>query len=315
MDLNDAARGVAGIILAAGASSRMGRPKMLLPMAGGTLLSTVSRALLDGPLSKVVVVLGHDADRIRRDAGLPADPRLEVAVNDDWASGMASSLRRGLAACETAGAVLVALGDQPGMTGDRVRRIVSAWHPGVHLVLPVHAGRAGHPVLFGRPLWPELRALKGDTGARDVVKRHVLKAIQVPEPPLPDLDTEEDLRRYEAGTLPADTGLEVPGSPRDGGTLEVKEGSMETPAASASAQVVPMEGHRAPTAAAPPEERRHRSRTPLRIILFAVFVTTALWVYNLYAVPTWDKILSFLQGYFFGSFVMAWILQRADRVE
>jgi uncharacterized membrane protein YedE/YeeE len=61
-------------------------------------------------------------------------------------------------------------------------------------------------------------------------------------------------------------------------------------------------------------ERRARSRTPLKIILFVLFITTALWVFDLYTRPNWDKILSFLQGYFFGSFVMAWILQRADRM-
>ena len=86
---------------------------------------------------------------------------------------------------------------------------------------------------------------------------------------------------------------------------------METPVA--SAPVVPMAAHPR-TAADKPEERRHRSRIPLRVILIAVFITTALWIYDLYAIPTWDKIVSFLQGYFFGSFVMAWILQRADRV-
>jgi hypothetical protein len=61
-------------------------------------------------------------------------------------------------------------------------------------------------------------------------------------------------------------------------------------------------------------DRRHRSRTPLKIILIALFITTALWVFDLYTRPSWDKIISFLQGYFFGSFVMAWILQRADRM-
>jgi hypothetical protein len=61
-------------------------------------------------------------------------------------------------------------------------------------------------------------------------------------------------------------------------------------------------------------ERRARSRTPLKIILFVLFITTALWVFDLYTRPSWDKITSFLQGYFFGSFVMAWILQRADRM-
>jgi molybdenum cofactor cytidylyltransferase len=294
---------VAGIVLAAGASTRMGRPKMLLPIEGGTLLSTVTRALLDGGLSRVVVVLGHEADRIRRDAGLPEDERLEVVVNDAWPSGMASSLRRGLDACREAEAALVALGDQPGMTADRVRRIASAWRPGAPLVLPVHEGRAGHPVLFGRRLFSELRALEGDVGGRDVVKRHVSNAIQVPVPPLPDLDTDEDLRRYQAGTLPARHGLEVPASASRTRRRQEQGGSMETPAATAHPPVV----------ATNPEERRHRSRIPLRIILFAVFVTTALWIYDLYAIPTWDKIVSFLQGYFFGSFVMAWILQRADR--
>ena len=73
---------------------------------------------------------------------------------------------------------------------------------------------------------------------------------------------------------------------------------------------------RQPAAVAPgkPDERRHRSRTPLKIILIALFITTALWVFDLYTRPSWDKIISFLQGYFFGSFVMAWILQRADRM-
>ena len=62
------------------------------------------------------------------------------------------------------------------------------------------------------------------------------------------------------------------------------------------------------------EDRRARSRTPLKIILFVLFITTSLWVFDLYTRPNWDKIISFLQGYFFGSFVMAWILQRADRM-
>ena len=76
----------------------------------------------------------------------------------------------------------------------------------------------------------------------------------------------------------------------------------------------PMEN---PPVVAPAEkavDRRSRSRTPLKIILFVLFVTTAIWVFDLYTRPSWDKILSFLQGYFFGSFVMAWILQRADRM-
>jgi len=205
---------VAGIVLAAGASTRMGGPKMLLPMGTGTALSAVARALLDAGLSTVVVVLGHEAERVRAAAGLPDDARLRVVVNDEWRQGMASSLRRGLEACGQAEAALVALGDQPGITADRVRRIVAAWRPDASLVLPVHEGRAGHPVLFGRRLWDELRALQGDVGGREAVLRHLAEAVQVEADPLADLDTEDDVSRHRAGKAPPNNGLLLPGSPR-----------------------------------------------------------------------------------------------------
>ena len=76
----------------------------------------------------------------------------------------------------------------------------------------------------------------------------------------------------------------------------------------------PMDNPPVVAAADKPVDRRTRSRTPLKMILFVLFITTAIWVFDLYTRPSWDKILSFLQGYFFGSFVMAWILQRADRM-
>lgn len=213
-DVAVTAPAVAGIVLAAGASSRMGRPKMLLPLGGTTLLASVAQALLDGGLARVVVVLGHEARAVRREARLPEDTRLDVVVNDGWASGMASSLRRGLEACADADAALVALGDQPGMTADRVRRIVAAWAPGGSLVLPVQDGRAGHPVLFARRLWPELAALRGDVGGKEVVLRHLAEAVQIEAEPLADLDTEDDLQRHRAGMTPAKKGFGLPGSPR-----------------------------------------------------------------------------------------------------
>lgn len=193
---------IASVILAAGASTRMGRPKMLLPVAGSTLLASAVTPHLAAGIGMVVVVLGSEAEAVRQDAGLPDDPRLRVVVNGDWKEGMASSLKRGLRECGTAPAVLVALGDQPGVTAELVGRIVDAWHPGVPLVVPVHDGRAGHPVLFARSLWSELEALAGDVGARDVVRRHAAEAVRVQWEPLADLDTPADYDDHLRGKAP-----------------------------------------------------------------------------------------------------------------
>jgi molybdenum cofactor cytidylyltransferase len=187
---------IAGIVLAAGGSSRMGRPKMLLPVEGGTLLSAAVAPLLEAGLDRVVVVLGDQAEEVRRGARLPADPRLVLVVCEDWDAGMASSLRRGLASCASADAILVALGDQPGITAERVRAVTEAFAPGRDLVVPVHRGIPAHPVLFGRSLFSELESLSGDVGAREVVRRHAGEAVRIEVEALPDIDTEEDYRKF-----------------------------------------------------------------------------------------------------------------------
>lgn len=203
--------GVAGLVLAAGASRRIGRPKMLLPFGSGTVLSSVVGGLLEAGLDPVVVVLGHGAEEVERRAALPQDPRLKLVVNEGWTEGMASSIRRGLEACPEASAVVLALGDQPGLDAARVRRILTAWNGQAALVVPVADGRVGHPVLFGRELFPELRALAGEAGARDVVRRHWAQARQVPLPLLRDIDTEDDYRAARAGeAAPPDEGMELP---------------------------------------------------------------------------------------------------------
>ena len=189
---------IAGIVLAAGGSTRMGRPKMLLPAGGGTLLSAAVAPLLEAGLERVVVVLGDRAEEVRRGARLPADPRLVLVVCAEWAAGMASSLKRGLEACADADAVVVALGDQPGVTAERVRMVTAAFAPGRDLVVPVHRGIPAHPVLFGRSLFPELETLSGDVGAREVIRRHEREAVRIEVEALPDIDTEEDYRRFTA---------------------------------------------------------------------------------------------------------------------
>jgi molybdenum cofactor cytidylyltransferase len=203
------------IVLAAGASSRMGRPKMLLPVGGGTLLGAAVRPHLEAGIGRVIVVLGKDAALVRDGAGVPADPRLEIVVNRRWRSGMASSLRRGLAACGDAEAVLVALGDQGGVTAERVAAVAEAWRPGVALVVPMSSPvRASHPVLFARCLWEDLRGLRGEAGARDVVRRNWPRAVRVDVAPLHDVDDADDYRGFVEGAPARDSGLEAPGRPR-----------------------------------------------------------------------------------------------------
>ena len=202
---------IASIVLAAGASSRMGRPKMLLPLGDRTLLAAAVAPHLEAGRGRVVVVLGKDARRVRAEAGLPADPRLHVVVNRRWRDGMSSSLRRGLDACAGADAVLVALGDEPGVTAGRIRLIADAWRPDVPLVVPmVSHAQAGHPVLFAQCLWEDLRGLRGDVGARAVVQEHRDRAVRVRVPPLADLDVEGDYRDYLEGRAKAPSGLAVP---------------------------------------------------------------------------------------------------------
>jgi molybdenum cofactor cytidylyltransferase len=202
---------IASIILAAGASQRMGRPKMLLPYRSGTVLSCAVAPHLEAGAGQVIVVLGHRAEEVRSAAELPVDPRLATVVNLDWAEGMASSIRRGLEECGEASAVLVALGDQPGVDAARVKALLAAWGPDVRLVVPVHGDRGSHPVLFARSLFSELRDLRGEVGARDVVRRHWVEAVRVPAPALADLDTAEDYRALLEGApeRPAE-GLKLP---------------------------------------------------------------------------------------------------------
>lgn len=197
----------AAIVLAAGEARRMGRPKLALPVGGGTLLSAALAPLLASPLEGVVVVLGHAAEEVRRAAGGALDPRLQFVVNEAWREGMASSLRCGLEACADADAVLVALGDKVGLTPGLVRRILAAALK-APLVVPVVGSRSSHPVLFARSLYDELRALVGDSGAREVVLRHRAEAARVEGDPLHDIDDEKDYRALlEGGPPRPDDGL------------------------------------------------------------------------------------------------------------
>jgi CTP:molybdopterin cytidylyltransferase MocA len=188
---------ITGIVLAAGRSSRMGRPKQLLELGGKPLLQHVLDVADRSPLDEIVLVLGHSAEEVLR--SVRPGERVRVVVNEEFATGQASSLRCGLrAAGEGSRAAVVLLGDQPGIAPDAVAAVVEAFHAGDGpVVQAAYGGTPGHPVLFGRSVWGEVKGAAGDEGARGVLARHpqwrVL--VEVGGPPPDDIDTEEDYRR------------------------------------------------------------------------------------------------------------------------
>lgn len=188
---------VAGIILAAGVASRMGKTKQLLPFRGKTILECVVDSALASSLHRVVVVLGHRADLL---APLLAGRDVEAVVNPRYREGQSSSLKAGLAAItKESDAVLFLLGDQPLVTPELIDRIVGAYRAtGSPIVLPVHGGKRGNPVLFSRETFAAMEALSADSGARPLFREYADRLLTVPVADAAihfDIDTEDDYRR------------------------------------------------------------------------------------------------------------------------
>ncbi|HEV3503773.1 MAG TPA: nucleotidyltransferase family protein [Actinomycetes bacterium] len=188
---------VLGVVLAAGGSTRMGRPKQLADLDGRPLLAHVLAAVGAAPVDRVVVALGSAAGEVldRVDLG-----RAEPLVVEGWAEGMGHVLASTLAqAGDGWGAVVVLLGDQPLVTAGAVARLVEAWRAGAGpAVTATYGGRPGHPKLFDRRLLPDLLGLTGDTGARDLLAAHPDRVHRVEVGDLgsdADIDVEADLER------------------------------------------------------------------------------------------------------------------------
>ncbi|KRE20968.1 NTP transferase domain-containing protein [Agromyces sp. Soil535] len=172
--------GLLGVLLAAGAGTRMGRPKALVRDDSGVpWVAEGCRMLRETGCGDVVVVLGASADSAR--ALVPADAGVVVAA--DWADGVSASLRAGLefAAGTGAEAVLVSLVDLPGLPAAVGRRVVERAGPDLPAALAraVFDGRQGHPVLIGRAHWPAVaRSVSGDAGAGAYLLRHGAVAVE-----------------------------------------------------------------------------------------------------------------------------------------
>ncbi|MEU7583768.1 nucleotidyltransferase family protein [Streptomyces sp. NPDC041068] len=195
---------VAGLLLAAGGGRRLGgRPKALLEHRGRPLVEHAVRVLREAGCARVHVVLGASAEAVRARASLPG---CVLVDNPDWADGMGSSLRVGLASLRgtDAGAALVSLVDQPGIGAAATARVRAAYRSPSTLAAAAYEGLRGHPVLFGSDHWAGIEASAvGDRGARAYLKEHadaitLVECGDVAEPY--DIDTVEDLGRLTPGT-------------------------------------------------------------------------------------------------------------------
>jgi molybdenum cofactor cytidylyltransferase len=194
------------VLLAAGSSSRLGRPKQLLMHEGSSLLVRALSALAGGAEPRrLVVVLGAHASRLRALLAQVPVP-CEVIENLGWAAGIGSSLRTGLAHLQgpPAAGVLVGVCDQPDVGADHFARMRAAFSRSpTRLVASGYAGARGVPALFPARLLPELIALPAAQGAKSLIERHAASGIEIPCPGAAlDIDTEADYQRL-LGTTPA----------------------------------------------------------------------------------------------------------------
>jgi molybdenum cofactor cytidylyltransferase len=194
-------RRVAGIVLAAGRSTRMGGPnKLLAEIKGKPLVRIAAEEALASRADPVVVVTGHERERVEVAlAGL--DVRL--AHNPDFAQGLSTSLKAGIAAVPLeADGVIVCLGDMPQVRAQLIDRLIAAFDPagGALIVVPTIAGKRGNPVVWSRRFFPELIALEGDVGARHVIGNYGEAVVEVAAETaaLVDVDTPEALSALKA---------------------------------------------------------------------------------------------------------------------
>lgn len=198
---------IAGLLLAAGGGRRLGgRPKALLDHQGRPLVEHAVRVLREGGCTRVHVVLGADADVVRKKASLPGCVLID---NPAWAQGMGSSLRAGLDSLLGSGAeeggeasaALVSLVDQPGIGPAAIARVYAAYRSPATLAAAAYDGERGHPVLFGADHWAGIAASAvGDRGARAYLKEHAGEITRVECGDVAeayDIDTPADLIHLE----------------------------------------------------------------------------------------------------------------------
>lgn len=193
---------LAAIVLAAGRAQRMGETKQLADLSGIPMIRRTVENIRAADLGEVIVVTGHDAERVGAALrGLP----VTIVRNPDYADGLSTSLRAGLEALppET-DAALVALGDMPSVSPADIDRLIAAFDPaeGRSIVVPVHQGKRGNPVLWGAAYFAEMKMLTGDAGAKRLLADYpeAVTEVELGAGILADIDTPADLAAFTGST-------------------------------------------------------------------------------------------------------------------
>ena len=188
----------AAVLLAAGASSRIGKPKQLLFYKGKTLLQNTLSAAINAPLDPIIVVLGADEKIIRNEIG---EKNIYIVFNSDWQEGIASSIRCGLKELEkiapNADAAILMVCDQPHITSSLLKNLfITQQQTGKPIVASYYNGVAGTPALFHKNIFPELVLLKGDKGAGKILRERTGSVATIPFPlGTIDIDTTDNYEK------------------------------------------------------------------------------------------------------------------------
>jgi molybdenum cofactor cytidylyltransferase len=189
----------AGIILASGSSTRFGRPKQLLKLKGRYLLEYVLNAALESQLNHVVLVLGHEYQRILHTLGTrTTHERLQVVINHRYLEGQSRSLQAGLLKIrQTFPAAMFLLGDQPLLNSNTIDHMLDRFrYSGKDICVPVYKGNRGNPSIFKQVLYDQLMAIEGDIGARNIIRANPERVLDIEiDDPLCffDIDSQKDL--------------------------------------------------------------------------------------------------------------------------
>jgi molybdenum cofactor cytidylyltransferase len=197
---HDRSGAVAGVLLAAGTSSRMGSNKLLFELEGESVLRGAARRALAAGVSPLLVVLGHEAEKAEQElAGLPC----QVVINPGYGQGINSSLKAGVSAVPAeAQAAMVMLADMPFVTPEMLAGLIARFRSSAApLVISDYEGVNAPPMLYGRSLFGELLAMTGEGCGRQVVKQHRGEAevLSWPASALTDLDVPDDYTRVKNG--------------------------------------------------------------------------------------------------------------------